>query len=122
MIRRRFTTAELLGRTLTASGFVPVWLATGALLVIAAIIAPETLSGESLSSGVLPFMTFLAVAGLGQMLVIMIGGIDLSIPGVIVLVANVMVGVSAGENGRIAEAVVISLVLAAGIGLINGLL
>jgi ribose transport system permease protein len=56
------------------------------------------------------------------MLVIMIGGIDLSIPGVIVLVANVMVGVSAGENGRIAEAIVISLVLAAGIGLVNGVL
>jgi ribose transport system permease protein len=122
VIRRRFTIAELLGHTLTASGFVPVWLATGALLVIAALIAPETLSGESLSSGVLPFMTFLAVAGLGQMLVIMIGGIDLSIPGVIVLVANVMVGVSSGEDGRLVKALVVALLLSTGIGLVNGLL
>jgi len=122
VIRQRFTIADLLGRALTAAGFVPVWLATGALLVIAAIIAPETLSGESLSSGVLPFMTFLAVAGLGQMLVIMIGGIDLSIPGVIVLVANVMVGVSSGEDSGLLRAIVVALVLSAGIGVVNGLL
>ena len=30
----------LLGNALTASGFIPVWLATGVLLVISAIIAP----------------------------------------------------------------------------------
>ena len=122
MIQRRFAPSSLISTALTGSGFVPVWLATGALLVITEIMAPETLSGNSLSSGVLPFMTFLAVAGLGEMLVIMIGGIDLSIPGVIVLVANVMVGVSAGDNGGLAEAIVISLALSAGIGLVNGLL
>jgi ribose transport system permease protein len=122
MIRRRFRLASLLSNALTGSGFVPVWLATGALLVVASIMAPETLSGDSLSSGVLPFMTFLAVAGLGEMLVIMIGGIDLSIPGVIVLVANVLVGVSSGENGRLAEAIVICLAFSTLVGLVNGLL
>jgi ribose/xylose/arabinose/galactoside ABC-type transport system permease subunit len=118
--------ASWLGRFLTRflidSGFVPVWLATGALLIIAAIIAPETLSSNSLSSAVLPFTAFLAIAALGEMLVIMTGGIDLSIPGVIVLVANVVVGVSGSENGRLAWAIVVCLGLSALVGLVNGIL
>jgi ribose transport system permease protein len=107
---------------LVGAGFVPVWLATGVLLVIALIIAPETLSADSLDSGVLPFMTFLAVAALGQMLVIMTGGIDLSSPGVIVLVANLVVGVSSGEGNRLALAIVVCLAFSGLIGLVNGLL
>jgi ribose transport system permease protein len=112
----------LLSNALTASGFLPVWAATAALLAIAAFIAPETLSSDSLRSGVLPFMTFLAVAALGQMLVIMTGGIDLSIPGVIVLVANVVVGVSHGDDNRILIAVLVCIGWSALIGLVNGLL
>jgi ribose transport system permease protein len=107
---------------LAGSGFVPVWLATGALLVVAELAAPEALSGNSLRSGVLPFMTFLAVASLGEMLVIMTGGIDLCIPGVIVLVANVVVGVSSSSDSRLPLAIVVCIACAAAIGLINGLL
>ena len=70
---------ELLSSALPGSGFVGVWLATAFLLVVCQIVAPEALSSASLSSAVLPFMTFLAVAALGEMLVIMNGGIDLSI-------------------------------------------
>ena len=90
--------------------------------MIVQLIAPETLSSDSLRSAVLPFMTFLAVAALGEMLVIMTGGIDLCIPGVIVLVANVLVGVGSGEDGRLAQAIVICLAWSALIGLVNGLL
>ena len=114
--------ASLISSLLVGAGFVPVWLATGLLFAICAIIAPETLSGASFSSGILPFMTFLAVTGLGQMLVIMTGGIDLSIPGVIVLVANVLVGVGSGDNGKIAAAILACLGYSALIGLVNGLL
>jgi ribose/xylose/arabinose/galactoside ABC-type transport system permease subunit len=114
--------APLLTRFLIDSGFVPVWLATAALLIIAAIIAPETLSNDSLSSAVLPFTAFLAIAALGEMLVIMTGGIDLSIPGVIVLVANVVVGVSGSEDGGLAWAIVVCLGLSALVGLVNGIL
>ena len=113
---------SLVSSLLVGSGFIPVWIATGALLVIALIISPETLSSNSLSSGVLPFTAFMAVAALGQMLVIMTGGIDLSIPGVIVLVANVVVGVGAGDNDRIAVAIIVCLAWSALIGLVNGLL
>ncbi len=123
MIRRvRVNLPSLVTNVVAGSGFVPVWLATGALLVIVQFIAPETLSSDSLRSAVLPFMTFLAVAALGEMLVIMTGGIDLCIPGVIVLVANVLVGVGSGEDGRLAQAIVICLAWSALIGLVNGLL
>jgi ribose/xylose/arabinose/galactoside ABC-type transport system permease subunit len=120
--RVRANLPTLVANLLAGSGFVPVWLATGALLVIVQLMAPETLSSDSMRSAVLPFMTFLAVAALGQMLVIMTGGIDLSIPGVIVLVANVAVGVGSGEDGRIAQAIVICLAWSALIGLVNGVL
>jgi ribose/xylose/arabinose/galactoside ABC-type transport system permease subunit len=121
-MRLRAALPALVSNLLIGSGFLPVWLASGALLVIAEIIAPETLSSSSLTSGVLPFMTFLAVASLGQMLVIMTGGIDLCVPGVIVLVANLMVGVGKGEDSRIAQAIVVCLAWSAVIGLFNGLL
>ena len=48
--------------------------------MIAAIFAPETLQSASWAF-VLPYMTILAVAALGQMLVVMHAGIDLSTPG-----------------------------------------
>ncbi len=41
-------------------------------------------------------MTILAIAALGQMLVVMQAGIDLSTAGVISLCGNVLVGVSVG--------------------------
>jgi ribose transport system permease protein len=120
--RQRRDLSSHVSGMLAGSGFVPVWLATGVLLVVCLLIAPDTLSSNSLTSGVLPFMTFLAVAALGQMLVIMTGGIDLCIPGVVVLVANLVVGVGSGEDGRIAQAIVVCLAWSALIGLVNGLL
>lgn len=119
---RRARLSSVLSTLLVGSGFMPVWLATVVLLVIAQVIAPDTLSSESLSSAVLPFMAFLAIAALGEMLVIMTGGIDLSIPGVIVLVAHVVVGASSGEDNRLAFAIAVCLALAALVGLVNGLL
>ena len=78
------------GRTFVASAvvaarFLPVWLATGVLAIVAAIFAPDALQHTSWAY-VLPYMTILAVAALGQMLVIMHAGIDLSTAGVISLV------------------------------------
>jgi ribose/xylose/arabinose/galactoside ABC-type transport system permease subunit len=82
----RILRAPILSTALTSAVFVPVWIATGLLLLVAAIIAPETLSSNSWSA-ILP-LTFLATAALGEMLVIMSGGIDLAISGVITLVAG----------------------------------
>ena len=50
------------------------------LVIVASIWAPATLSGVALRA-IAPYGAVLAIAALGQMLVIMTGGIDLSVPG-----------------------------------------
>jgi ribose transport system permease protein len=111
--------APLLAGALVASRFAPVWIATGALMAVAAIIAPDALQSASWGF-VLPYMTILAVAALGQMLVIMHAGIDLSIPGVMFLGGNLVVGVGAGSDGRLALAVLACIGVGALVGLWNG--
>jgi ribose transport system permease protein len=103
-----------------AARFVPIWLATGALLVVAAIIAPNAIKSTSWAF-VLPYMTILAIAALGQMLVIMHAGIDLSTPGVISLGGNFVVGVSAGSDHRLALGILACLGIGALAGLVNGI-
>jgi ribose transport system permease protein len=114
------------GRTFVASAvvaarFLPVWLATAALAIVAAIIAPDALQHTSWAY-VLPYMTILAVAALGQMLVVMQAGIDLSTPGVISFGGNLIVGVSLGSDHRLALGILACIGLGAGVGLVNGVL
>jgi ribose transport system permease protein len=104
-----------------AARFLPVWLATAALAIVASIIAPEALQRTSWAF-VLPYMTVLALTALGQMLVVMQAGIDLSTPGVVSLGGNLIVGVSAGSNHRLALGILACIALGAGVGLVNGLL
>jgi len=110
-----------LASAVLAARFLPVWLATAALAIVAAIIAPDALKSTSWAF-VLPYMTILAVAALGQMLVIMHAGIDLSTPGVMSLGANLIVGVGAGSNHRLALAILACIGLGVLVGLVNGFL
>jgi ribose/xylose/arabinose/galactoside ABC-type transport system permease subunit len=116
---RRMT--SLLTDALVGARFMPVWIATAALLVIAKIIAPEALQSTSWSF-VLPYMTVLALAALGQMLVIMHAGIDLSTPGVMFLGGYLIVGVGHHANNRLWIAILACLGLGVLVGLINGIL
>jgi ribose transport system permease protein len=111
--------APFVASALVASRFLPVWLATGALAIVAAFIAPDALQSTSWAF-VLPYMTILAVAALGQMLVIMHAGIDLSTPGVMFLGANLIVGVGAGSNEKLALAILACVGVGALVGLVNG--
>lgn len=108
-------------RVLAAAGFLPVWILLAALVLGAAVLAPGTLSATSLGS-LLPLMTFLAVAALGQMLVVMTGGIDLSVPGVMTMVGTVLLGVSGGTDDRVLPGAAACLGLSAAVGLVNGVL
>jgi ribose transport system permease protein len=112
--------APFVASALVASRFLPIWLATGVLAIVAAIIAPDALGSTSWAF-VLPYMTILAVAALGQMLVVMHAGIDLSTPGVMSLGANLIVGVGAGSNNRLAIAILACIGVGALVGLVNGL-
>jgi ribose transport system permease protein len=113
--------ASFLAGAAAAARFVPIWLATGVLVVVAAIIAPRAIQNTSWAF-VLPYMSVLAVAALGQMLVIMHAGIDLSTPGVMSLGGNLIVGVSLGQDDRLALGLLACLGLGAGVGLVNGIL
>jgi ribose transport system permease protein len=111
----------LIANAVVAARFLPVWLATAVLVIVAAIVAPDALQSTSWAY-VLPYMTILAIAAVGQMLVIMHAGIDLSTPGVISFGGNLIVGVSVGSNHRLALGLVACLGLGAGVGLVNGIL
>jgi ribose/xylose/arabinose/galactoside ABC-type transport system permease subunit len=104
-----------------ASRYLPVYLALLLLVIVAAIWAPDTLSSVALRA-IAPYGAVLGIAALGQMLVVMTGGIDLSVPGTMSLAAVIMVGVGDGSNEQIGVAVATALVAAAIVGLVNGLL
>src|SRR4029079_7061096 len=112
---------QLTASAVVAARFLPIWLATGALIVVAAAIAPNAIKSTSWAF-VLPYMTILAIAALGQMLVIMHAGIDLSTPGVISLGGNLLVGVSSGSNDRLALGILACVGLGVLVGLVNGVL
>jgi ribose/xylose/arabinose/galactoside ABC-type transport system permease subunit len=98
-----------------------VWIAIGLLLLTAYWFAPETLTRVSFTT-VMPLTSFLALAALGQMLVVMTGGIDLSIPGVMTLSALMAVGIANGADERLPVALAAALGVSLLIGLITGVL
>ena len=117
----RGVTSPFITRFVVASRYMPVYLAIIVLIVVASIWAPATLQSAGLNAIAL-FGTFLAIASLGQMLVIMTGGIDLSVPGTFTLGAIIVVGVGQQNDERIGIAILAALGLAALAGLVNGLL
>jgi ribose transport system permease protein len=100
-------------------------LATVLLFAGGWLIQPESLSSGALA-GMLPFASILALAALGQTLVIQQGGIDLSVPGVISLSGVIVSYYSSSQPGMggSALALAIGYALAAALltGLVNGLL
>jgi ribose transport system permease protein len=104
-----------------AARYMPVYLALIVLVVVASIWAPATLSSASMTA-IAPFGTFLAITALGQMLVVMTGGIDLSVPGTFTFGAILVVGIGQTSDDRIGIAILTAVAVAAAIGLVNGLL
>lgn len=109
------------GRVTVSRGLVTIGVATVALFVLSAALDPASVSGTSLS-GMLPVAAVLAIAGLGQMLVVQQGGIDLSVAGGISLALIVVTHVPDGDSGRLVPAIGIALVFAVVAGLLNGVL
>jgi ribose transport system permease protein len=104
-----------------ASRYLPVYIALLVLVIVAAIWVPATLGSVALSA-IAPYGALLAIAALGQMLVVMTGGIDLSVPGTFTLAAALMVGVGQQSDERIGIAIVTALGAAALVGLVNGII
>ena len=104
-----------------SKGLITIGCATVLLFVISALAAPSSVSGTALR-GMLPIASVLAVAGLGQMLVIQQGGIDLSVAGSLSMTVVVVTHIPDGDNGKLVPAVLVAVLFAVGAGILNGLL
>lgn len=93
-----------------------VWVGVAVLSIISAGIYPQTFSRSVLSS-LLPVAGVLAIASIGQALVVATGGFDLSIPAVITLMGVLLLRF--GSSGPSAFA--LCLAAGAAVGLLNGL-
>ena len=111
----------LLTSIVISSRYLSVWVALGLLLIAAWYFAPGTLTRTSFSA-VMPLTSFLALAALGQMLVVMTGGIDLSTPGIMTLAAIMAVGISRGLDERLPIAMASALGVSLLIGMVSGVL
>ncbi|MEV4171270.1 ABC transporter permease [Nonomuraea sp. NPDC049709] len=102
-------------------GMLTVSAAVILLFVASAVVAPTSVD-HSAFLGMLPFAAVLAIAAIGQTLVVQQGGIDLSVPGAVSLAVVVTTHQSAGDDGRLLGALALGLVVAIGFGVANGLL
>jgi len=96
------------------------WGALLALVIVAAVVAPTSLSGRSIWV-VSALAGVLGLAAFGQMLIVMIGAIDLSVPSIIAISAGITV--QYGTEGANVPAVIFAAVIAATlVSLFNGVL
>jgi ribose transport system permease protein len=92
----------------------------GAILAIGAILHPGFASWSSLRV-MLVVASFIGFVSAGQMLVVLVGGIDLSIPWVLNGAAIVLTTTSLGQSSRLPLAVAAALGLGAVVGFANGM-
>lgn len=102
-------------------GLITVLVAVVALFVASAVLAPTSLDRGALL-GMLPFAAVLAIAAIGQTLVVQQGGIDLSVPGAISLAVVITTHEPQGDDSRLLPALALGLGVAVVAGVVNGVL
>jgi ribose transport system permease protein len=106
---------------LFSRGLVTVLVATALLFGVSLVFASSSVSRGTLLT-MLPFASALAIAALGQTLVVMQGGIDLSVAGGLSLYVVIVTKYPAGVNSRLLPAIGIAFLAAIAAGSLNGLL
>jgi ribose transport system permease protein len=96
-------------------------VATVGLFAVSYLFASSSVTKGTLLT-MLPFASALAIASLGQTLVVMQGGIDLSVAGGLSLYVVILTKYPAGDNARLWPAIGIAFLAAIGAGLLNGFL
>jgi ribose transport system permease protein len=96
------------------------WCAAVLLFIIGDVVRPGFAGIESVQA-VLVVASFVGMVAAGQTFVILIGGIDLSVPWILNGAAILMVTSSLGQNDRAALAIVLTLGMGALIGFCNGI-
>lgn len=102
-------------------GMVTITVAVVLLFIVSAVIAPTSVSRGALL-GMLPFAAVLAVAAIGQTLVVQQGGFDLSVPGAVSLAVVITTHEANGDDSKLLPALGLGLVVAIAAGIGNGLL
>ena len=98
-----------------------VYLTLVILLIISALITPNMFEKETLAV-MFRQCAQLGIIAIGQTLVMLVAGLDLSVGGVIVMTSMVVAEVSNGRNEMIPVAILLALIIGMLIGLANGLL
>jgi len=113
-------------RRLDAAGFtrdrrriIYAYLAAILLFVIGNIVHPGFARLGSIEA-ILTVASFVGLVAAGQTFVVLIGGIDLSVPWVLNGAAILLVTTSLGQDGRAAFAIIATLAMGAAAGLVNG--
>ena len=106
-------------RRTVSRGLITVLVALIALAVLGWATARSSMSHGALL-GMLPFASVLAIAALGQTLVVMQGGIDLSIAGTVSLTVVIITHEAYGNDGKVLPAAALALAAAIASTAANG--
>lgn len=110
-----------LWKRMFGGGFGTIWVATILLFAFSPVFAPASLSYSSVL-GMLPFAAVLAIAAVGQTLVIQQGGLDLSVPGMMALSAALATGLYQWYSWPNWAAIIAAILLPGIAGLISGII
>jgi ribose transport system permease protein len=97
-----------------------IWVATALLFAFSPLIASNSLTSGALLS-MLPFAALLAIASIGQTLVIQQRGLDLTVPGMILLTTVILTQHAAGHDSGLPVAILLVVVACVASGLFSGL-
>jgi ribose transport system permease protein len=100
--------------------FSAIWVATAVLFAVSPLLASGSVSSTALLS-MLPFAAILAIASIGQTLVIQQRGLDLTVPGMITLSTILITKIPNGHDDRIPEAIGLIVLACIASGLISGI-
>jgi ribose transport system permease protein len=100
--------------------YASIWLATALLFAVSPVLAPGSLSKSALLS-MLPFAAVLAIASIGQTLVIQQRGFDLSVAGMMTLSAVLITTIPSGDSAKLPLAIVAVAGACLASGVVNGI-
>jgi ribose transport system permease protein len=113
-------TLGLVGGQLRIPRYSAIWIATALLFAVSPLLASGSVSQSALLS-TLPFAAILAIAAIGQTLVVQQRGFDLSVPGMITLTTIIVTRFSQGSDARLWGALGLVAVACVASGLVSGL-
>src|SRR5579862_6241530 len=100
--------------------YAAVWLATGLMFAVSPLFASNSLDSSALLS-MLPLAAMLAIAAIGQTLVIQQRGLDLSVPGMILLTSIIVTQHAAGHNSGLPVAILLVVLACVASGVVSGI-